>query len=418
MSNLKFDPSQLGQKEALASTVADESRPQRLFMIVDHFETPKDGFHFAVGRNAVDPDKEIRVRLTTVDERVADNPKLDRAKVEGMYMTNEKTRETIDDKKRAGITLLAFDDAKKIGVNTEGVSEYRAHWSNTMSTNPQAEVFVGLAHLELSPGNTRDPKSRARVDMLQKSSVATPENIDALFASALAIKDDQDRARNPYALIRVFYDGQQTAAVKIFPTRVEQPVFDQATGKTKSVSMKQDADATLAKLLSGSPSGTGNANLEQKLDVARAVIAGLKNLDLPKANVAEFAKSTQNYYNGAKGGHITVELTEVERIEFGSDSRKTYLSKAEQPQFKGYRAVVGEKDAQYSVSAYAETVVATLRHENGERFATFASPTAMFPKGIPDFALDLENAKPAHSPTAHKPTQSEPEAEAEYSRGP
>ncbi|QOI07882.1 hypothetical protein [Pseudomonas savastanoi] len=383
-----FDPSKLNQ--TASSKGSGSVKSERLFLVVEAYETPPNGFHYAVGHRADAPDEKVRVRLTTVSERIADRPRENPDKIRSQYVTGENTRELISDKQKAGITLISFDDARRVGT-VEGVTEYRAHWSKTMSTSPQAEVMGGMAHIRLregqESGGQRKP-AQAYVELLKSSVSTRQDNIEQALLGALAIKDDQGRARDPLAIMRVMYEGKVFATPRIYPTTETVSIFDQTLGESKNIQVPLDGEKTVAALLDGAP---GRNEFEtRQLDTVRALYAGVKGLEEPKINTVDetIRDSIRNLYYGSKAGQLQVELISAEKIDFGSDSRKTYLTDRDRPQLAAY--VMKEKvdDTRVKESpGYTSTVLSVLRHPDGEPYAVFASPTVMYPK--PEKLADL-----------------------------
>lgn len=409
-----FDPSKLNQRTPGKSSGA--VRSERLFLVVESYDTPSDGFHYAIGHKADAPEEQVRVRLTTVAERIADRPRESPDKIKSQYVTGENTRELISDKEKAGITLISFDDARKIAT-VDGVAEYRAHWSKTMSTSPDAEVMGGMAHIRLREGselNGQRKPAQAYVELLKSSVVASRENVEDVLLKALAIKDDQDRARDPLAILRVMYEDKVFASPRIYPATETVSTFDQTLGESKNIQLPLDSEKTLASLLQGS---VGRNDFEtRQLDTVRALYAGLKGLDEPKVNTADDAikDSIRNLYYGAKSGQLQVEIISAEKIDFGSDSRKTYLNDRERPQLAAYVAKEKIDDNRVKESpGYTSTVLTVLRHPDGEPYAVFASPTVMYPKTekLSDLPLGVANDM-AMSSEVVKALPNKPEARA------
>lgn len=435
-----FDPNKLGG----GGKGSGQSKPraERLFVAVESFETPADGFHYAVGRRVDNPDEVVKVRLTTVSERVADWPDSNEAKVKEQYVTGEFHRDTIADKAKANIPLISFDEAYKVATNENGVTEYRAHWPKVMAANPQAETMMGLAHIKLRDsveieGGKRS-NAQAYVEMLKGATIVNKDNIDAALTNALSIKDEQGRARDPIAIVRVFHEGKQVAAPRLYPDTEKTKVFDQALGDHKEVSRKVDAAATLGKLMEAKP-GFSAVDTEYK-DVIRAVIAGVKGDAEPNYASQDqgVRDKVRNYYYGAQQGALTVEVVAAEKIDFGADSRKTYLNEKDRSHLAAYTIREPNGDYVRETPAFTNTVVAVHRHPDGEPYAVFASPTEMWPKkammklaevpyeAIPrvefgnEAAKTVEAEKPAPAaaaPAAAEPEERQPET-AGYDDGP
>lgn len=417
-----FDPSKLGQRSS-GGQPNKGPRAERVFLVVESYETPAEGFHYAVGHKADKPDEQIKVRLNTVQERSADRPNENVDKIKAQYVTGENTRDSISDKAKAGITLISFDDARRVGKDENGVTEYRAHWPKTMSTNPEAEVMSGYAHVKLKEAGEyagRRSPAQAYVELMKSSAVVDKDGIDKVLSDALAIKDDQGRARDPLVVMRVMHEGKVVASPRVYPTTEPTKVFDQNLGEHKEVNRKVDADKTIDALMSAKPGNSDMAN--RQLDTARAIVAGLKGMDEPKFNSPDekVVDSIRNLYYGAKSGALQVEVIAAEKIDFGADSRKTYLNDKDRPQLAAYtikEPVEGASGLQVRESpGFTNTVVAVHRHPDGEPYAVFASPVQMYPKvqKLVDLPLNpaTEPALAAEAKAAAaKPVEPEPTPE-------
>jgi len=415
---MTFDPTKMGKQPA-SSQSKRGPRAQRLFILVDNYETPANGFHYAVGHEAGKPDSPVRVRLNTVNERQGDRPDVNVAKIEEQYVTGGNIRESIAQKKQADIKLLSFDDARLVSTN-EGVREFRAHWSKTMSTNPEAEVITGLAHIHLREGGQVGEtfqKQQAYVEVVKTGREVGADIADRLHA-ALSIQDAQGRARDPFAVVRVSFDGKVAASPRIYPSRETTKSFDQLRGESKDVTHAASADNTMAALLSGQP---GRNDMENRsLDTIRAVVAGLQQGELPVLNSADetVRNDITNLYYGAKGGHLNVEVVGLEKIDFGPDSRKTYVTDRDKPQLAAYTIKEAAGDGKVRESnGFAQTVVTVMRHPDGEPYAVFASPSDMYPtmKKFNALKLDasteatLEASNSAEHEAGHEVAHEEPE---------
>lgn len=384
MSNSSFDPNKLSTRQARAPE-AKGLLPTRLFVNVSSYDLPADDFHFAVG-TVLGTGEPVRVRLTTVAERQADKPKISPEKIQGQYVTDSMHRDTIGDKAKASIRLMSFDDAIPLGANAAGVAEFRAHWPKVMSTTQTAEVMSGLAHIKLAdayePTNGgKRVKAKSYVELLQASTQLKRENAEDVLFKALRITDDNGRARDPLAIVRVFHDGKQHAAVRIYPEREVVQKFDQGLGGKKDVNVKCDADKTIAALLNGTEGFSPDYTKAQ--DIVRAVLAGVKGEGEPVLASKDEAVRDQvmNLYYGAADGALTVEVIAAEKIDFGLDSGKTYLSDKGRPHLKAYNIEeTGANDMIKRYVGYTDTVLAVERHPDGEPYAVFASPVALWPQ--------------------------------------
>jgi hypothetical protein len=373
-----FDPAMLSRPAA-----APKVRSERLFVQVESFDTPNDDFHFAVGHLIDNPQQQVRVRLNSVAERQADRPKDSAEKIKALYVSGDNTRDTLLEKSKNDIKLLSFDDAKVLSRGEDGVATYRAHWPKTMSTEPEAEPIWGFAHVRLREPVEREGKrinAQAYVELLKGSAVVNKDSIDEALARSLSIEDDQGRARDPLVIVRVFHDGKQVAAPRLYPETERVKVFDQSLGEHKEVPRKLDADVTIANLMSGA-GGRDDFETRQK-DTIRAIVAGIKGQEPPKIVTADPAVQAQitNLYRGAAQGALTVEVVSAEKIDFGADSRKTYVADRERPQLAAYTIVEERGDKVQQTPGFTETMIAVHRHADGEPYAVFASPADMFPR--------------------------------------
>lgn len=394
MSN--FDPNKLNARTPRSGSRGP--RPERIFMVVSSYETPESGFHFAVGHRADRPDEQVRVRLNTVAERVADRPNLSAEAVKAQYVTGENTRDDIQAKAKAGIKLIAFDDCRLLG-KADGVAEYRAHWPKTIATQPDAELLSGKAHIRLREAQEHAGgrvKAQAYVELIKGHAAPTAENIDQLLHDALTIKDDQGRARDPLMIMRVKHNNVVVGAPRLYPAMQATKVFDQAMGEEREIARPVDADKTLEELYSAKPGRNDYHNAQ--LDSVRALVAAIKGEGEPVFNssVPAAHDAARNLYWGLKEGHLQVEVISAEKIDFGADSRKTYLKDKDRPQLAAYTVKEPKDDQSFRESpGYTDTVIGVLRHEDGEPYAVYASPVQMYPKAYKLADLRLATEAPA-----------------------
>lgn len=382
---MSFNPDALNNKNSLNNTVSSAPKKERLIMVVENYETPESGFHYAVGHKFDDVDAKVRVRLNTVDERCKDRPKTDKNKIREQYVSGENTRDTIADKKKSNIKFISFDDSLLL-TEKDGVSEYRAHWGKTMSTDPTAEIISGVGHIRLrQPENGSERSAEAYIEFIKDAQPVVKKNIKQQLTSGLAIKDEQGRARDPFVIIRVVYQDKLVTTVRLFPATETKAIFDQNLGANKEIRTLVDSEKTIEHLLSGKPLSNSptTAYIDNQADTVRAVVAGLLGRKEPTFNDPSNKERNLNIYHGAKGGQLNFELISAEKIDFGIDSRKTYLNEKSRPHLAAYDIKSGEEGnekQQFVTSGYTETVLAIHRHPDGEPYAVFASPKEMWPK--------------------------------------
>lgn len=130
-------------------------------------------------------------------------------------------------------------------------------------------------------------------------------------------------------------------------------------------------------------------NMNANNDLARAIVAGLMGDDEPpKGNVIE-PRRMENFFHGAKGGDLHVEVVGVERIKFGVDSAKTYLKSLkdhngnDNRKFTDYLVKTENEGKTITERGYGNTVVAFQRYSNGQPYAVYASPQENLPRVSP-----------------------------------
>lgn len=404
-----FDPGKLN--DPVPTQQSSRPKSERVIVEVSHYETPDNAPHFAVGKRLNGDGEDVRVRLNTVDERVADRPSANPETIRSQYITGEFTRESIADKAKSEIKLIAFDDSRKIGTNDSGATEYRAHWPTTMAADKSAEVVMGLAHVRLEPAREEQgvsKKAQAYVEMINDAKQLDKDGAKDALTSALSIRDEDGRGRNPLVILRAQYENQVVSETRIYPATEASTRFDQNEGKNVDINVKVDGDKTLAKLLDGEKGRTSFDDMSK--DTARALVAGITGGPEPKFNSdnAEHVSRATNLYHGVKEGHVQVQMIEAERIDFGADSRMSYLNKAEGAQFKPYSVPLAgtennDRGPRFT-AGFTETAVAVQRHDDGTPFAVYASPVEMYPKGKPLREISAEQINPTLAEAAPKPT--------------
>lgn len=398
-------PAPFNPNQNSAPTPAPERavKGQRLFIKAVRYETPENDFPFVVGARVDDPSQLVRVRLSTVEERVNDVPSLSRAKIEGQYVSNAKRRPSLIEKARDNAVLLSFDDARELPKSADGIPTYRAHWSNTMSKEASAEVQMVLAHVKLMPAmeaNENGPamKQVARVEVVRTADTVSPDSVIPVLEQALRIRDDisdpKSNARDPFVVLRVSNaeNDKVMTSPRIYPARIETSKFDANFGTNRKFNVIADHQKSVEFILGNSFTASHETN--RNLDVARAVINGMLKRPAPTFYAStdpvyagnESAREKRvadlsNFYSGAYYDKVKVEVLGMEQIDFGKDSGVTYVSaKATDVSLKAYDIVVTNARGSSMAAGFAPTAIALHRHPDGEPYAVYASPVAMFPK--------------------------------------
>lgn len=375
---------------------------ERIFGRVVSYDLPNDAPHSVLVRRLdQEEDVLVRVRLTTVDERCKDFPVVDPKKVESSYATGQVHRESLADKSKKGIELIAFDDSRAVGVDDKNVPIFRSHWPDSMAAEPGAEVMSGVACIKLRPENG-DNKAVARIEMIRGSEALSSATAADAFLKAASLKDDNGNARDPFIVLRASLDGRVIASPRIYPAKMEDKRFDQNLGSMVTFLRAADAEKTLEGVMDGH--ATQNQITDTNNDLARVMMAALLKEPMPVINAYEYPEKAVQLYSGILQDKIKVELISLEQIDFGKAAGASYLAKAARPQFAPYAQVQDGKIK----DGFAKTVIAIQRHADGEPYAIYASPMAMYPraKQISEVKLDSAYKAPKADLTADAEVES------------
>jgi hypothetical protein len=403
MMSTSFDPNIA--KNVMKPAAAQRERTvydERVFMQVQRFQLSRDGGdEWAIGHSITNPDEKFMVRLTTAEERMADLPQINEARLRQSY-EGENRRETLAEKAQAKIVFIAFDGARPLGVTDDGVKQYRAHWPQTMAAKPEAEVTSGLGSIVLyQPKEGSGNKADAYVEFLRTATLADGSNVQQAVESALAITDADGNGRDPHALMRVFYNGDEVATARVFPAREKTVVTDPLYGDQKTIMQPIDAANSFQALRNGT--ATGIQSMDANNDLARAIISGLMQEEAPPAPNVISQDQMDNFYHGAKSGDLSVEIIGAERIKFGVDSAKTYLKSLKDSKGRDNRKLTDyliKTEVEGKViteRGYGNTVVAFQRYPNGQPYAVYASPQENLPRVSPLAHFDLDANRPDDS---------------------
>lgn len=398
MMSTTFNPGD-AQQAAKEMKAPSEKRTydERVFLEVESFKLSRTGGpEWAIGHSIVNPSEKVMVRLSTVEERMTDLPKADEGKLRQSY-EGENSRESLAQKAQNKVKLIAFDGARPLGVNEEGVKQYRAHWPQTMAAKPEAEVTSGLGSIVLyQPKEGSSMRADAYVEFLRMATAVDASNAMQALESALAIQDDKGQARDPHALVRVFHQGAEVAAARVFPAREKTTIVDAMYGDEKEVMKPLEAAQSVQAFCEGRV--TGIASMDANNDLARSVLAGVMGEEEPPRATSMNQDQVDNFFHGAKGGDLEVQIVAVERIRFGMDSAKTYLKQAENRRFADYQIKTECEGKTTSERGYGNTVVAFQRYPNGQPYAIYASPQENLPRVRPlahfDQQMPLTNILP------------------------
>ena len=259
-----------------------------------------------------------------------------------------------------------------------------------MAATPEAEVTAGVGSIVLyQPKEGSGSKADAYVEFLRTATLADGSNVQQAMESALEIKDENGNARDAHAVMRVFYNGEEVATARVFPAREQAKVTDPMYGDEKTIMQPVDAASSFQALREGN--ATGIQSMDANNDLARAVVAGLLGDDEPPKSNVITPEQVENFFHGAKGGDLNVEIVGVERIKFGMDSAKTYLKDRENRKFADYLVKTeAEGGKTMTERGYGNTVVAFQRYPNGQPYAVYASPQENLPRVSPLAQFDSQ----------------------------
>lgn len=360
---------------------------ERIFMRVESYSLSRDGSDdWVVGSSITNPEQKISVRLSTLEERMADLPQANPSRLKQSY-EGENSRDSLAKKAKNNIELIAFDGARPVGVGNDGVRYYRAHWPQTMSNSADAEVMQGIGTIRLyQPNEGSGQKANAYVELLRNATPVDASNVAEAISSALAIKDENGNSRDGHAQLRITYQEDAdsepilAATTNVFPFRELKTIEDPLYKDKKTVRVRVEPDQSMAMLQEGAK--TGLDGTDRSNDLARVVLSALAgDAEPPVTNVMTPAE-VENFRSAFEQGQLSVEVLKVERIPFGVDTAKTYLRERNAQKFASF--VVQDEESNRPVQAYGNVVLAVQRYaSNGQPYAVYASPEENVPKVSP-----------------------------------
>lgn len=366
-----FSPDQLNAADKKAAAPS-KPRPRRIFMAVDGYEKI-DGFTYAVGKEAYGSDKPIKVRLTTVTERVADVPSMNPATVESQYVSGSSHRHTLAEKEKNGVKLLSFDVALPLENG-----HFRAHWPNTASTDPNAVVLTGLAHVHLDDGLGANGEpvrtAQAYIEAVKGAETisAADDNVMAKLRGYLSTNVDSVDVK-PSVQIRLVHEGKTFARARLYPASDMAEKFDEARGTTVKYKVAVDADTTIARLLSSDQKDNNEAFAVNR-DHFRAMLVGCGAVAADAVTYETDAGKMENIAAGIEQGAIQVEMVGLERIDCGKSTRQSLLkdAAANKPPLSFYSSTNAK--TQRTDNRYVPTAVVCQRHSDGQLYVVSVTP--------------------------------------------
>jgi hypothetical protein len=372
----------------------------RLFLQVSKFEADKSGNEYAVGTDITGQiPGELKIRLTTVEERMTDRPKENKQKVSAQYSQSKTGRDSIKDKSNAKATVLAFDDL--IATDKTG-KKFRAHWAKTLSSadKPSKILLAPVAHIELQQ-QTNETRSKAYIETIVKdvnlSELKSKRSLDKAFVDAFSTKDISGNPQRPFAVMNLRHNDQPVLILlpRLYPETSAKKIKDEQ-GNTKTIQSPLSATTSVKNILSGQRQGQ-NTRETFALDVFRATYAALSKLD----NVKIFSEGKNREYvekifKGIKDGKIEARLSSGISYNFGPASAQTYLEDADKKHLSVFNIEkkVGDKDKSFerTVNGYAPVVVALQQFQDGSHYVVNAVSNIPYPKTKALNEIDLSTS--------------------------
>lgn len=333
----------------------EKSAPERLFLKVSDYHLPASGHHFVIGTR-IDSNEPVRVRLTTIAERLQDRPKLNSKKLRDMYADR---RMSVAQLAAKSDKYISFDDAVRLADG-----EYRAHWSKVIHHSDgrgQVDFFQGWAHVALS-------SHLAHANLYCERAIAQPETIEHLWHRFMNT-GSSDAPRHPHLVIRVYAQHELLAVLNLPPTTTPAPVFNPAIGETQHVHQVDAAGESLRRVLSGDL----QSDFALDYDCFRAIYHGLKGARFPLLSSGQ-SSIPARIYQGCINQELSIEFVSFQRMDFAHEVKKTYQDAASQAQMKAF-SVAGEV-------GYMQTFFALRRNLDAPPSIIFAAPISMKPKSI------------------------------------
>lgn len=358
-------------------------------MQVDRYElNDSDGQHYAVGRDLLgNIPGELKIRLTTAEERSIDRPKENKLKIEQQYSGASTSRDSIQDKAASKATVLAFDEV--LATDDSG-QNFRAHWPRTMSTvdKPATLLVSPVAYIELQQ-KTDTSRTKVFVEVIKSnvnlsSEKKTRRTIDKTFVSAFSPIGEDKNPQRPFAAMNLRYNGDPVFALllHIYPNMTSKTVTD-SDGKECKQSVPVSGEETMKAILSGERKGA-NAREVFALDVFRATYAALTN----EKNVKIFSEGSnceyvETVFKGIKSGMIEVNLASGASYNFGPASAQSYLADADKKYlfvFNLERSAGDLSEHVRTVNGYASVVLSMQQFDDGSHFVVQALSNEQYPK--------------------------------------
>jgi hypothetical protein len=359
----------------------------RIFLKVDRIVSQPRNHTFAYGMN-LHTNEYIAIRLNSVDEYMNDllltNPSMSKndaeMKARQTYI-GSNSRETLDQKRdKRKALFLSFDKCLPIQPIQDNLPTYRSHWSELMSSNPNTQVFEGLAYLKISKPVFNDKnimikKPFANLNIIQQKATLKLKDYAknlSILQSALATEFKNGMSRTGYAIIEIIdtKNNQIIAETYIFQKINKLSQFNSISGSEYNISEPASFEESLDDFINKKHEGDINSFAVEKdfLRVLMPLYFGKKcNKDSFCQNTDQFLNTLMEIYSAAKNNEITLNITCIHQVYLGVERTNYIINNMNKGLIKAYNGTFIQDGVTRNIRKYIPTVFALQFHTDSQR---------------------------------------------------
>ncbi|MFX6062017.1 hypothetical protein ABTF18_12205 [Acinetobacter baumannii] len=381
--------------------------PQRLFVYLDGIAQNNDGLDYAYGTNVLTNEK-VKVRLTTIDERIDDLVDSGRAKnrqqvasqVTNQYQNSANPRQSLKARLNSNVVVLSFDQSFEI-KSEDNYRSYRSHWAESVTSNPSSQLITAPVHIQF----VNNQRPFGRVEILEENFKidigSSKENIKDAFLKSLVHQDEfsAERSGSLNYILR-YKDTNEPIYQGSLQTFLQQV----SVGPDRSIRIPADINTTLNNLMS-KPLTTQDFTPDDSMmfnhDLNRILVnrfLGVEFSQKLETSNPQLQDNLRLISGKLKKGEIYLDAYSTQNIFFGRDTLKTYQAKANRNSspLKIYTVTDMHNEQPVYQKGYIHSLVGIDRHSDTlAPFVTFSSTTdpMAVSKKIQDLNINEENLK-------------------------
>lgn len=356
------------------------------------------------------PRETIRVRLNTVDERVMEEKGFSNSKpaaaiensVKSLYVSGSNRRKTLQEHIQGSTRMLSFERVVYL-YTKDNIKHYRAHWSTSMTTNPQGQFIQGMGHVRIIQGDEQlGRKSTCQAEIIETMVVGASredaENNNLIIAKALNSVDPtsnlETAERTGKLMVEMVVNGERnTRTIDIYSEKKEVDVVTPAGENIKVRRAIPYAD-TIQAYLTGEdyhtamykadPNNVYKRDRAFDADINRHVLGYLlginaKSIPIIREDIAD--STIKPFVNSLYKKDITLNLFAVRIYQYGSRYRASTLNKTLKLKLhQNYVVAIDESGniIPYHESShlpatptYSPTALTVQRYDDGTAYVVF-----------------------------------------------